>query len=61
MRDRYLDPKSYVRLLDKREHYHLLQPVYSLNLVNEIFEKDIPEYYHYYRMVLNGKVGKLEF
>lgn len=43
--------KAYVRQLDKREHYHLLQPVYSLNLVNEIFEKDTPEYYHYYRMV----------
>lgn len=43
--------KAYVRQLDRSEDYHLLEPVYSLNLVNEIFEKDLPEYYHYYRMV----------
>ena len=29
----------------------MLQPVYSLNLVNDIFEPDLEEYYHYYRMV----------
>ena len=43
--------KAYVRQLDRNENYELLEPVYSLNLVNDIFEKDIPEYYHYYRMV----------
>lgn len=43
--------KAYVRQLEQGEKYELLEPVYSLNLVNEIFEKDIPEYYHYYRMV----------
>ncbi len=43
--------KAYVRQLDRNESYHLLEPVYSLNLVNDVFEKDIPEYYHYYRMV----------
>lgn len=43
--------KAYVRQLDRKEDFHLLEPVYSLNLVNDIFEKDIPEYYHYYRMV----------
>lgn len=43
--------KAYVRQLDKHEDYHLLQPVYSLNLVNEIFEPDLKEYYHYYSMV----------
>ncbi len=43
--------KAYVRQLDRKENYHLLEPVYSLNLVNDIFEKDVPEYYHYYRMV----------
>ncbi len=31
--------------------YEDLQPVYSLNLVNDIFEKDIPEYIHNYRIV----------
>lgn len=43
--------KAYVRQLDASESYHLLQPVYSLNLVNDVFEKDIDDYYHYYRMV----------
>ena len=40
--------KAYVRQLDKHENYELLQPVYSLNLVNEIFEPDMPNYYHQY-------------
>ena len=43
--------KAYVRQLDQGENYHLLQPVYSLNLVNEIFEPDIEGYYHHYSMV----------
>lgn len=43
--------KAYVRQLDRNEDYHLLEPVYSLNLVNEVFEKDVEDYYHYYRMV----------
>lgn len=43
--------KAYVRQLDKGNQYELLQPVYSLNLVNETFEPDMEEYYHYYRMV----------
>ena len=43
--------KAYVRQLDKKEDYRLLEPVYSLNLVNDVFLKDVPEYYHYYRMV----------
>ncbi len=44
--------KAYVRQLDSSEDYKLLQPVYSLTLVNEIFEpgmKDI--FYHHYQMV----------
>ncbi|WP_294612433.1 Rpn family recombination-promoting nuclease/putative transposase [uncultured Bacteroides sp.] len=43
--------KAYVRQMDSGEQYDLLQPVYSLNLVNDIFEPDIKEYYHYYRLV----------
>lgn len=43
--------KAYVRQMEKGEHYELLQPVYSLNLVNEIFESDLKGFYHYYRMV----------
>lgn len=40
--------KAYVRQLDKHENYELLQPVYSLNLVNEVFEPELPDYYHQY-------------
>lgn len=43
--------KAYVRQLDKNEDYNLLQPVYSLNLVNEVFEPELKDYYHYYSMV----------
>lgn len=43
--------KAYVRQADIGDEYELLQPVYSLNLVNDIFEPDLEEYYHYYRMV----------
>ena len=43
--------KAYVRQLDGGEDYQLLEPVYSLNLVNEIYEPGMPEYYHYYRLV----------
>lgn len=44
--------KAYVRQLNTGEEYELLQPVYSLNLVNGIFESDLAqEYYHYYRLV----------
>ena len=43
--------KAYVRQLDKGDDFHLLQPVYSLNLVNEIFEPDLPDcWYHNYGM-----------
>lgn len=43
--------KAYVRQLDAGEGYELLQPVYSLNLVNEVFEPELQGYYHHYAMV----------
>ena len=44
--------KAYVRQLGGRESkYELLQPVYSLNLVNDIFLPDMPEAYHDYKIV----------
>ena len=43
--------KAYVKQLPRGDDYNLLQPVYSLNLVNEVFEPDMEEYYHYYRLV----------
>lgn len=43
--------KAYVRQITGGEDYELLQPVYSLNLVNDIFEPELEGYYHNYRIV----------
>ena len=44
--------KAFVRQLDKKRKYELLQPVYSLNLVNETFMKNYPdEFIHNYSVV----------
>ena len=46
--------KAYVMQSDRAQKYKLLQPVYSLNFVNEIFEKSPKmqnEYYHHYKIV----------
>ena len=51
--------KAYVRQLDGGKDYKLLEPVYSLNLVNEIFEPDMGEYYHYYHMVHSERPDKV--
>lgn len=51
--------KAYVRQLDKGFRYHLLQPVYSLSLVNEVFEPTMDEFYHYYRMVHEEHTDKV--
>ena len=42
--------KAYVSQLEKGGDYELLQPVYSLNLVNDTFSSS-DEYYHDYRIV----------
>ena len=43
--------KAYVQQLGKGKVYESLQPVYSLNLVNETFEPTITEFYHHYKIV----------
>ena len=44
--------KAFVRQLDKKRKYEMLQPVYSLNLVNETFMKEYPdEFIHNYNVV----------
>ena len=42
--------KAYVSQLEKGFDYDLLQPVYSLNLVNDTFSTS-PDYYHDYQIV----------
>lgn len=43
--------KAYVRQLDKGGGYEDLQPVYSLNLVNDTFRDDTDECYHDYGLM----------
>jgi predicted transposase/invertase (TIGR01784 family) len=46
--------KAYIKQLDKAQEYVLLQPVYVLNLVCHIFDKEPGhehDYYHHYKIV----------
>ena len=40
--------KAYSRQLDEGDHYEDIQPVYSLNLVNDTFRDDTEDFYHDY-------------
>lgn len=51
--------KAYVCQLNRKERYSLLQPVYALSLMNDIFLPDVPGFYHPYRMVLDGHTDKV--
>lgn len=52
--------KLYVTQLQKAEEYETLKPVYSLNLVNEIFEKDMPDcFIHNFRIVHDKDTKKV--
>ena len=53
--------KAYVNQLEKGEDFKFLRPVYSLNLVNGIFEKDLPEdeFYHFYQIVHEKHTDKV--
>ena len=51
--------KAYVKQLNRGEDYSLLKPVYSLNLVNEIFEPELDDYYHYYHLVHEEHTDKV--
>lgn len=53
--------KAYVSQLNIGDEYKLLRPIYSLNIVNDIFETDLPadEYYHYYRIVHEKHSNKI--
>jgi predicted transposase/invertase (TIGR01784 family) len=43
--------KAYVRQLNKSEEYHLLQPVYGLGIIDDIFDRETSEYYHHYKTI----------
>jgi len=43
--------KVYVRQLDRAEDYHLLQPVYTLSILSENFDKKTDRFYHHFQIV----------
>ena len=51
--------KAYVAQSSKGMVYENLQPVYALNFVNEVFQKDVDDYYHYYHLVHDKYTDKV--
>ena len=51
--------KVYVGQLDEGESFSRLQPVYSLNLIDDIFEPEMEEFYHYYHLVHDKYTNKV--
>ena len=43
--------KAYIRQLDKNKSYRLLQPVYTLAILNENYDELTEEFYHHYGIV----------
>ena len=43
--------KAYIRQLDKNESYHLLQPVYTLAILNVNYDSRTSEFFHHYSIV----------
>ena len=55
----FIDSKAYVNYPSLSEDYSLLKPVYSLNLVNEVFEPELDDYYLYYHLVHEEHTDKV--
>ena len=51
--------KVYVSQLKQGASYENLQPVYSLNLIDDIFEPNMEDYYHYYHLVHDKYTNKV--
>ncbi|PTX99358.1 hypothetical protein DB346_15985 [Verrucomicrobia bacterium LW23] len=43
--------RAYVHQLDRGEEYELLQPVYGLSLLNDVYAPDHKGFYHHYKIV----------
>ncbi|MCL2328112.1 MAG: Rpn family recombination-promoting nuclease/putative transposase [Bacteroidetes bacterium] len=57
--------KAYVRQLNKKEDYNLLKPVYTLAIINDIFDRKTDKFYHHFEIVnkenTNETIKGLEF
>ena len=47
--------QAIVKQLEKGESYRLLQPVYGLGIVADVFDKDGADWYHHYQLVKQGE------
>jgi predicted transposase/invertase (TIGR01784 family) len=43
--------KAYVKQLDTNKNIKLLQPVYVLGILNDVFDSKTPQYYHHYGII----------
>jgi len=43
--------QAYVQQIRPGRDYRLLQPVYALGLINDVFDTDSPDWYHHYKIV----------
>lgn len=50
--------KAYVHQLDAGQAYSTLCPVYGIALINEIFEKGTPDWFHHYRFINTKDMDK---
>ncbi len=55
----FADSKVYMRYPSLSEGNAFYKPVYSLNLVNEVFEPELDDYYHYYHLVHEEHADKV--
>lgn len=46
--------QAVVKQLEKGEVYQLLQPVYGLGIIADVFDKESPDWYHHYQLVKAG-------
>ena len=51
--------KAYVRQLKRREAYHLLQPVYTLAILNDTFDHKTEQFYHHYQIVNRANTDEI--
>jgi len=54
----YGTSKAYVQQLKVGEFYETLCPVYGVALINEIFDKESPDWFHHYRMTNTKDIDK---
>jgi predicted transposase/invertase (TIGR01784 family) len=47
----YNASKAYIKRLNTGGDYNLLQPVYALGILDDVFDKKTSEYYHHYKSI----------